>query len=166
VPRPATRADLLAAIDTEFARLMSEVERVPPDDRLRPGACDHWSVKDLLFHLDAWHEMVLGWEATGSRGEKPEIPAPGYTWAQIPALNDEIHRRGRDCPWDEVAARLRGSAARVRALAEAHADADLFTKQRYPWTGTTSLGAYLVSCTSSHYAWASRLIRRFAKAPA
>ncbi len=44
------------------------------------------------------------------------------------------------------------------------ADEDLFAKKRYPWTGTTSVGAYLVSATSSHYAWASRLIRKWAMA--
>ncbi len=164
MPRPATRADLLAAIDTEFARLMAEVAKVPPADRLRPGACDDWSVKDLLSHLDAWHEMFLGWEAVGSRGGKPEIPAPGHTWATTPALNEEIRRRAKDHPWDQVAARLADSAARVRALVERHEEADLFTKKRYAWTGSTSLGSYAVSCTSSHYAWASDLIRRFAKA--
>jgi len=81
MPRPASRTELLAAIDTEFARLMDDVARVPPEDRLRPGACDHWSVQDLLVHLDAWHELFLGWEAVGSRGGKPEMPAPGHTWA-------------------------------------------------------------------------------------
>ena len=63
-----------------------------------------------------------------------------------------------------MAARLADSAARVRALVERHEEADLFTKKRYAWTGSTSLGSYAVSCTSSHYAWASDLIRRFAKA--
>jgi hypothetical protein len=27
------------------------------------------------------------------------------------------------------------------------------TKKKYAWTGTTSLGAYLISATSSHYEW-------------
>jgi uncharacterized protein (TIGR03083 family) len=164
MPRPATRADLLAAIDTELARLAAEVSKVPPADRLRPGACGDWSVKDLLSHLDAWHEMFLGWEAVGARGGKPEIPAPGHTWSTTPALNEEIRRRHQDEPWDEVAARLADSASRVRALVERHDDDALFTKRLYAWTGSTSLGSYAVSCTSSHYAWASDLIRRFAKA--
>ncbi|MCU0281239.1 MAG: ClbS/DfsB family four-helix bundle protein, partial [Acidimicrobiia bacterium] len=93
MPRPATRADLLAAIDSELARLIAQVQQVPPADRLRPGACGEWSVKDVLAHLDAWHEMFLDWEAAGCRGEKPVIPAPGYTWATTPALNEEIRRR-------------------------------------------------------------------------
>ena len=163
MPRPASRAALLVAIDTEFARLMTAVEQVPGDERLRPGACGDWSAKDLLSHLHAWHEMFLGWEAVGSRGGKPEIPAPGHTWATTPALNEEIRRRHQDEPWDQVAAQLAASTARVRAVVEGYGEADLFTKKRYPWTGSTSLGAYAVSATSSHYAWASDLIRRFVK---
>ena len=162
MPRPASRAALLVAIDTEFARLMAAVEQVPPADRLRPGACGDWSVKDLLSHLDAWHEMFLGWEVVGSRDGKPEIPAPGHTWATTPALNEEIRLRGQDDAWDTVVTRLQASTARVRAVVEGYGEADLFTKKRYQWTGSTSLGSYAVSATSSHYAWASQLIRRFA----
>ncbi|MEL6140134.1 MAG: ClbS/DfsB family four-helix bundle protein, partial [Bacteroidota bacterium] len=33
----------------------------------------------------------------------------------------------------------------------------------YAWTGTTSLGAYLISSTSSHYDWAYKLIKRCKK---
>jgi hypothetical protein len=40
-----------------------------------------------------------------------------------------------------------------------YSDDDLFTKKRYAWTGTTSVGSYAVSATSSHYVWASGLVR-------
>lgn len=39
-------------------------------------------------------------------------------------------------------------------------DAELFEKKRYKWTGTTLLGAYFVSATSSHYDWAYKLIKK------
>ena len=71
-------------------------------DRERPGACEQWSVKDLLAHLDAWHELFLGWEAEGSDGGKPAMPAPGFTWAQTPKLNADIHARTVDDRWNEV----------------------------------------------------------------
>jgi hypothetical protein len=55
-------------------------------------------------------------------------------------------------------ARLARSHAKVLAIVERHTNAELFTKKRYAWTGSTSLGAYLVSATCSHYEWARRLI--------
>lgn len=59
----------------------------------------------------------------------------------------------------EMRALFERSHAEVMALIEAHSDEELFTRKRYAWTGSTSLGAYLVSCTSSHYDWALKLIR-------
>jgi hypothetical protein len=46
-----------------------------------------------------------------------------------------------------------------------HTDEELFTKKRYGWTGSTSLGAYLVSATSSHYDWALKTLRPLKKLP-
>ncbi|MGO3678157.1 MAG: ClbS/DfsB family four-helix bundle protein, partial [Microbacteriaceae bacterium] len=34
----------------------------------------------------------------------------------------------------------------------------------FPWTGTTSLGSYCVSATSSHYDWAIKKIRAHIRA--
>ena len=67
--RPTSRPELLAAAEQEFDRLWDAVRGVSPSDRETPGACDSWSVKDILAHLDAWHRMWLRWEQAGARGE-------------------------------------------------------------------------------------------------
>jgi hypothetical protein len=48
-------------------------------------------------------------------------------------------------------------------LIQKHSDEELFTKKRYAWTGTTSLGAYMISATSSHYDWALKTMRPLKK---
>ncbi len=162
VGRPTTKAELGAAADTEFDRLWAAVDTVQPGERERGGACEAWSVKDLLAHLHAWQEMTLSWERAGSAGECPSIPADGYTFADTPALNEAIHQRTMNDAWDDVVARLQVTHAELRTVIEGYSDDDLFTKQRFAWTRSTSVGAYLVSATSSHYAWASKLIRKWA----
>lgn len=166
MPRPTTKADLLAAATHEFDRLWATVETVPTADREQAGACEEWSVKDVLAHLDAWHEMLLGWERAGAAGEVPEIPGGGYTWADLPALNQAIFERTRGDSWDDVVDRLQRSHEAVLARIEPYDDEDLFTKKRYAWTRTTSVGSYFVSATSSHYAWASKLVRAWVRTPA
>ncbi len=47
-----------------------------------------WSVKDILAHIVEWQQMNLDWYATGLRGEKPAMPAPGFTLREIPRLNE------------------------------------------------------------------------------
>lgn len=161
--RPTSKQELLTAAEDEFERLWDAVDLVDPGDRGRAGACEAWSVKDLLAHLDAWHELVLAWEEVGSAGGTPEMPASGHTWAQTPALNQTIFERSQHDSWHDVAKRLRGSFDRVRAVIESYSEEDLFTKKRFAWTRSTSVGSYFVSASSSHYAWASKLIRKWAK---
>ncbi|MDR9452257.1 MAG: ClbS/DfsB family four-helix bundle protein, partial [Acidimicrobiia bacterium] len=132
-------------------------------ERARPGACEVWSVKDLLAHLDAWHEMVLAWEAVGSAGGTPQMPAPGFTWAETPALNQQLFERSEHDLWDDVVGRVQASHEKVMAVIESHSDEDLFTKKRFPWIGSTSVGTYLRGASASHYLWASKLIRKWAK---
>lgn len=150
-------------MEREYAALLDEIDLCEPEDLEIPGACEHWSVKDLLAHLDAWHELLLGWEKVGSTGVKPDMPAPGLTWKDTPILNDQIWQRTKNDGWDEVRVRLDGSYGAVRAIVAGYEAADLFEKRRFKWTGTTSVGSYAVSATSSHYDWARKLIRRFNK---
>lgn len=163
MPRPTSKAELLDAMSREYSALMSAIEDVDPVDREIPGACAIWSVKDLLGHLDAWHEMFLLWEAAGAEGKTIEMPAPGYTWKDTPALNEEIYLRIKDDAYREVVTRLAGSYARVRRLIDGYSDSDLSTKRRFKWTGSTSVLSYAVSATSSHYDWAHKLIRKLKK---
>ena len=143
--RPTTKADLLAAATHEFDRLWAAVESVPLERRELPGACEEWSVKDLLAHLHAWHEMTLEWEKAGSAGEQPTIPADGYSFAETPALNEAIWQRTKDDKWDVISARLGATHSRLMAVIDSYDNDDLFTKRRYPWTRSTSVGSYMVS---------------------
>ena len=161
--RPTTKDELLDRMQTEMQLLHDAVTSLDMEDRLAPGACDDWSVKDLLAHLAAWHEMFLGWEEAGAAGEEPEMPAPGFGWADTPALNEAIWRRTNGDEFEDVAKRFHTSYEAVRKVIESYADEDLFTKRRYRWTGSTSVGSYSVSATSSHYEWARKLIVKYTR---
>ncbi|MEO1060474.1 MAG: ClbS/DfsB family four-helix bundle protein [Actinomycetota bacterium] len=161
--RPTTRDELVERIETDFALLTTTVNALPSDQLTVGGVCDEWSVKDLLAHLDAWHELFLGWEEVGSTGGSPEMPAPGLTWKDTPTLNQQIWERTRGDDLADVRARLDDSHRRIAATVARYGD-DLFEKRRYAWTGSTSVGSYAVSATTSHYDWARKLIRRWAKA--
>jgi hypothetical protein len=162
--RPASREELLARITTDFERLMEAVEQIDPRRHVGPSDYPRGSIKDVLAHLHAWHEIFLGWERVGRRGQVPEMPAPGYTWRDTPALNLGIHERHEDDSWESVMTDLRGSHARVRAVIEAYGADELFEKKRYAWTGSTSVGSYAVSATTSHYDWAGKHLRKSLKA--
>ena len=165
MPRPTSRSELLQASAAAYTKLIDLVESLNPgqaeadfpfEDRDR-------NVRDVLAHLHEWHRMLLGWYRVGGEGEKPAIPAEGYTWQTLPALNRTIQQKYRDAPLGEVRRLLDASHAEVQGLIAAQTDPELFEKRRYRWTGTTSLGAYLVSSTSSHYDWALKKLKRYTR---
>jgi hypothetical protein len=47
----------------------------------------------------------------------------------------------------------------VMALIESMNNEELFEKKHFSWTGTSSLGAYCISATASHYDWAIKKIK-------
>lgn len=159
--RPQTKPELLDAMEKEHSRLMTSVDAVPVGERALPGACEEWSVKDILAHLDAWHRMFLTWHELGSHGGKPDMPATGYGWGETPELNHAIWEEARTDRWDDVVKRLDTSFDEVRAVIEAYPPDELFEKKRHAWTGSTSVGSYATSATSAHYVWATKLIRAF-----
>lgn len=161
--RPTSKAQLLDGAENEFNRLVEAAASVEPSRRSEPGVCEEWSVKDILAHLDAWNRMFLVWEEAGRRGEVVPKPAEGFNWVDTPALNAHIHADTADHGWDEVWARLADSHARVTSAIEHYRDEDLFTKKRYPWTGSTSVALYAGSATASHYAWARGLVEKWYK---
>jgi hypothetical protein len=159
--RATTKVELETSGRDEYDRLLALVDSIPVERRTAPGVNGEQSVKDVLAHLHAWHLMFLTWYAEGMSGRPVPIRAAGHTWRDLPALNERIYQEHRDLSLDEVTGRLADSHQRVMKIVESHTDEELFTKKRYPWTGSTSLGAYLVSATASHYVWARDMIRKW-----
>jgi hypothetical protein len=163
--RPTTKEGLIKASETGLCLLLEAIDSVPADlqaGELMSETGDR-SIRDVVCHLSEWHRLMLSWYESGMRGEKPVIPAEGYTWKTTPALNDMLRARHSDTPLSTARDELLASHRAIHGLVDSHNDEELFTKQYYLWTGSTSLGAYLVSSTSSHYEWARKKIRRFRK---
>jgi hypothetical protein len=162
MPRPTTKAELLAQSRSTHDALNAFIDGLSPADRdraFKPGTMNR-NIRDVLGHVHHWHLLMVEWYAVGMAGGKPEMPAKGYTWPDTQELNQWIHAHYQSTSLTEIRSLFERSHAEVMVLVERHTDAELFTKQRYAWTGSTSLGAYLVSSTSSHYDWAVKLIRK------
>ncbi len=163
MPRPTSKAQLLDAIATEHAALQNQLSALTPEQMSQPGVVGEWSVKDVLAHLTTWQRMFRDWYVTGKRGETPVTPAEGYTWREIPALNEHIYQKHKNDSLEDVQAAFAESHAATVALIERMENEEMFTPKVYKWTKSTTLGSYAVSATSSHYDWAHKEIRRSIK---
>jgi len=163
--RPQTKKDLQELAGKNYLKLMDYVNGLPVEEQRGefPQGTLNRNIRDVLAHLHHWHLMVLEWYRVGMRGEKPDIPAKGYNWREIPQLNRTIWEKYRGTALEEAKELLEKSHLDIMALVDSHDNAELFERARYGWTGNNALGAYLVSCTSSHYDWGLKLIRRAKK---
>ncbi|MBN1439472.1 MAG: ClbS/DfsB family four-helix bundle protein [Anaerolineales bacterium] len=163
MPRPSTKKDLLKAMQEEHQALENAFEGLSERQLTAVHRTTKCSIKDIMAHLTEWEQMVLRWYETGRSGGTPAVPSEKFKWSQLPALNKEIFERHHARPWKEVLKKFRASYAETRKTIEGIRDADLFTVGRFSWTKSTTLGSYFVSCTSSHYAWARKEIRKCLK---
>jgi hypothetical protein len=168
MPRPTDKASLLELSEKNLGKLTSFIAALPEDLRHRRYENDELNdrdrtIADVICHLHEWHMMMVSWYDVGMSGGKPAIPAEDVTWKTLPVLNRRIFERYEGTELSEALKLLQESHKKVMDLIQKHSDEELFTKKRYAWTGTTSLGAYMISATSSHYDWALKTMRPLKK---
>lgn len=162
MPRPQSKEELLFLAKENYEKLLSYINTLPENKREInfPEGTMNRNIRDVLGHLYHWHLLFLKWYEVGMQGEKPAIPKEGYTFSQMPQLNREIWQKCQSVSLSQMLLFFEQTHRQVYKIIEKHTDEELFTKKKYRWTGTTSLGSYLVSASSSHYDWALKLIRK------
>lgn len=160
--RPKTKEELIQLSQANYKKLLDFIDGFSKADQQKdfhPGTMNR-NIRDVIAHLHHWHLMMKKWYDVGMSGKKPEMPAKGYTWKTTPALNKWIWENYRSMDLKTARMAFEKSYQTMQEIIDRHSNDELFTKKRYKWTGSTSLGAYLVSATSSHYDWAYKLIKK------
>ncbi len=163
MPRPTTKAMLLEAANLQFEKLWKMVDSMPMEEQTASFLFEDRdkNLRDVLTHLHEWHKMVESWHKTGTlEGGLPHVPGEGYTWRTLPDLNAEIWKKYQQVSLEQAKKLLRQSHAMILELIESHSNDELFSKNVYKWTKSSTLGAYFVSCTSSHYDWAMKKLKK------
>ena len=166
MPRPTNKEQLISLGSENFHKLFDLVNFFDDDAKRAEFIFDNnrdKNIRDILVHLHHWHLMMLQWYEVGMKGEKPDMPAKGYTWKTTPELNKKIWQMYQDTDFDSAVKLLNDSFLKIQKVIKSHNDEELFEKKRYKWTGTTSMGSYFISATSSHYDWAMKLLRKYKK---
>ena len=100
MPRPKTKSDLIDLSNANFARLMDYYK--DPSDHIHsksfPKEYLNRNTRDILGHLYEWHLLFFNWYQIGMAGDKPEMPAKGYTWKTTSELNRSILDKHKSTP--------------------------------------------------------------------
>ena len=173
--RPASKNDLLQAAHENYEKLWTLVDSMTEkeldedfdfsDDSKKKEA--HWqrdkNLRDVLIHLFEWHQLLLKWVQSNAKGDQSGFLPEPYNWKTYGEMNMELWRKHQSTDLDQAKEMFRKSHKAVFELIQSFTDAALFTKQFFDWTGTTTLGSYCVSATSSHYDWAVKKLRAHIK---
>lgn len=165
LPRPKTKQELLDAADKEYSKLWKLIDDM--NDEMRLGGFQFEdrdrSIKDVLIHLYEWHKLAINWVTKNLDGIKcPFLPEP-YNWKTYPAMNVEFTKQHKNTTFDDSKTMIEESHQQLLDIINQLSNEELFTKKYYNWTGTTSVGSYLVSASSSHYDWAQKKIKKHIK---
>lgn len=154
MPRPLNKSQLLSAIQKEYTALEKFISGLTTEQMAFCAADGNWAVKDILAHLYEWQQMFFRWHEIGVRGEVPAVPAPGFKWSQLPALNQMIYQKYRELAPEKALALFRESHQQTVEFIEALPDANLTSPGLYKWMNQNTLMAYLNANTAAHYVWA------------
>lgn len=127
----------------------------------------HWkrdkNIRDILIHLYEWHQLLLKWVHSNLKGEmKAFLPEP-YNWKTYGEMNLKIWKVHQATSFEDAKKMLLASHKEVMSLIEQFSNEELFEAKHFCWTGTTTLGSYCISNTSSHYDWAIKKLKMHAK---
>jgi len=163
VSKYKSKQQLLDEISKEKEVLFNVLKLVDKTNSILPGACSTWSIKDIVYHLAEWQEMVLSWYELGLAGKTPDVPGKGYKWSQLPELNMQIYNKYKNNTWEEAQKYFKESEAKTMSVINNTDELILLKAGLQPWMKQNTLIAYFGSCTASHYKWASGLIKKFIK---
>jgi len=171
MPRATTKTDLVIAANEQFDKLWKLIDTMSDEQQnatflsemATAGKEAHWSrdknLRDVLVHLYEWHQLLLNWIHSNRNDEaKPFLPET-YNWKTYPAMNVEFWKKHQNTPLIDAKKMLKESHKDVMVLIETFSNEELIAKKSFAWTGTSTLGAYCVSATSSHYDWAMKKLK-------
>lgn len=159
--RPTNKLDLIVAANSQFEKLWKLIDSMPEEKQQAMFSFEDRdrNLRDVLVHLYEWHQLLLRWLRSNQVGNMVTFLPNPYNWKTYPQMNVEFWKKHQTTPLEEAVVLLEKSHADVMKLIEPFTDEELFTKKYFPWTGTTNLGSYCISATSSHYDWAMKKIK-------
>ncbi|MGM5631231.1 ClbS/DfsB family four-helix bundle protein [Apibacter raozihei] len=160
--RPTTKEQLIELGEGNFTKLFLLINSLSEKEQEKSFFFEDRdkNIRDILIHLYEWHQLLLNWIVSNQSGNKSNFLPEPYNWKTYPQMNLVLWEKHQKTPYRESVRMVEKSHSEVIALVKSFRNEQLFTNQYFSWTGTTSLGSYCVSATSSHYDWAMKKIKK------
>ncbi|MBB6097966.1 hypothetical protein HNR42_001389 [Deinobacterium chartae] len=162
---PKNKDELLKAINSNFDKLIKDLNRVPVDlasKRTMEGhvAGTRMSVSDLVAYLVGWNELVLKWMDRDAAGKPIDYPDTGFKGNELGKLAQKFYRDCEDVPYPQLLDRLQRAKDEIVVFIESRDNNTLYER---PWYEKWTMGRMIQFNTSSPYDNARARLRRWLK---
>lgn len=163
--RPTTKEDLIIAANEGYEKLWKLIDSMPEEIQQATFTFEDRdkNIKDVLVHLYEWQQLLLRWITNNLNKETTPFLQEPYNWRTYPQMNIGFWEKHQSTTYEDAKKMLEKSHKDVVALFKTFTNEQLFAKKQYSWTGTSSIGSYCISATSSHYDWAMKKIKKHNK---
>lgn len=159
--KPESKQALLAVIQRERSKLEGLLVTIAESEMEIPGACEQWSIKDILSHLVDWEQRCLNWYRAGLKGDVPKTPDEEFNWRQLPGLNQAIYEKYKNRSLEDTRKAFAESFGEMLSAVKAMTEEEIFSPGHYAWTKKSTLLSFIYANTANHYRWARKLIKKF-----
>jgi hypothetical protein len=147
---PTTKAGILQGVREEHRKLGALFAGLTEGEMVARETPEAWSAKDIMAHITAWEQMLVGWYQTGLKGIKQEMPDWSKTDA-VDTINKEIYERNLKRSLDDIKKDFHASYKTFLKTVEKIPEEDMFVPGRYEWLGKATLALGIIGNGSHHY---------------
>ncbi|TIO07981.1 ClbS/DfsB family four-helix bundle protein [Mesorhizobium sp.] len=163
---PQNKDELLKAINSNFEKLLKELNAVPAalvDECSMEGHAKGtlMSVSNLVAYLVGWNELVLKWLKKDAAGQPIDFPETGFKWNELGKLAQKFYRDYEGTAFPQLLERLGAAKGRIVSIIESRDNADLYERV---WHDKWTMGRMIQFNTSSPYDNARGRLRTWLKA--
>lgn len=165
MPRPTSKEQLIKASEDNFNKLFNFIHSMSKEQQEQSFSFEDRdrNIRDVLVHLYEWHQLMLSWVASNLAGNSADFLPEPYNWKTYPQMNVKFWEKHQKTSLEKAVKLVEESHWETMKLIDTFSNEQLFSKKYFPWTGTTNLGSYVISSTSSHYDWAMKKIKKHQK---
>lgn len=163
---PQSKAELLSAIQTNYAKLAKDLASIPEPLTRAKTLEGHMknttmSVHDLVAYLVGWNELVLKWHAQQRAGKVVDFPETGFQWNQLGQLAQKFYADYNGLAWPALLTRFEAAKTKLVTLVESQSDIALYGVS---WHEKHTMGRMIQFNTAAPYANARVRLRAWKKA--
>lgn len=157
--KPMTKEELLSFSQKGFEEIKACIDQLSAKERLKEWKTSERdkNIRDVIYHLHAWHILLIKWLDVLLEGGRPELPASGYTWDHIDHLNHDLWLEAQKVTFMDTLERFDDSHNRCMRAIEGLSEDQIF-KPSFAQFNRPIIGL-IDGCMAEHYLWALTKIK-------